>query len=280
MGRRRGGELVKRDTGEEATELLPMVPEQDESGIGILERGEIVQGPGGPPAERPEDILAEPPDARDISAELAAPPRRKLPWLTLLLSACVVAAGAFAGGALVEKNHLGGARSNPFAQLAAGRTGAGGATGGRSFGGFGGFGGGAGGTGAGGAGAGTGTGAAGGAGAGAGAAGGAGGGVTFGTVKLVDGSTIYVTDAQGNIVKVTTAGSTKVSETKDGKVSDLKAGQSVTVRGSQQSNGDIKATTVTQGSPAGGGFAGFGGRGGAAGAAGGTGTAGGTGGGN
>ncbi|MYS19202.1 hypothetical protein GTW78_02760, partial [Streptomyces sp. SID4948] len=134
MARRRGGELVRtdtgklveRDTGEEATELLPMVPERDDSGIGILERGEIMQGPGGPPVERPEDILAEPPDARDISAELAAPPRRKLPWLTLALSACIVAAGAFAGGALVEKNHLGGgSRSNPFAQLAAGRSGGG-----------------------------------------------------------------------------------------------------------------------------------------------------------
>ncbi|MYS24085.1 hypothetical protein GA0115240_16061, partial [Streptomyces sp. DvalAA-14] len=73
-----------------------------------------------------------------------------------------------------------------------------------------------------------------------------------------------------------------VSETKDGKVSDLKAGQSVTVRGAQQSNGDIKATTVTQGSPTGGfgGFGGFGGRGGAAGATGGTAAGGGTGGGN
>src|SRR6476469_4375897 len=35
---------------------------------------------------RPEDVLAEPPDARDVSAELAAPPRRRLPWLTLLLA--------------------------------------------------------------------------------------------------------------------------------------------------------------------------------------------------
>ncbi|MFF2198763.1 hypothetical protein, partial [Streptomyces sp. NPDC058157] len=35
-----------------------------------------------PRAEDPEEILAEPPDTRDISAELAAPPRARMPWLT------------------------------------------------------------------------------------------------------------------------------------------------------------------------------------------------------
>lgn len=234
MARRRG-ELVRTDTDETAgTELLPMVPESgsDSGGLEILQRGEIIRGPGGVPAERPEDVLADPPDARDISAELAAPPRRKLPWLTLVLSACIVAAGAFAGGALVEKNQLqskpGGGQGNVFA--GGGRGGGGAGTG---------------------AGAGT---------AGAGTAGAA-AGVTSGTVKLVDGSTIYVTDATGNIVKVTTGGSTKVSETKAGKISDFKVGQSVTVRGSQQSNGDISATTVIQGSAPTGGFGGFGGGG-------------------
>ncbi|WP_329134372.1 hypothetical protein OG552_18790 [Streptomyces sp. NBC_01476] len=264
MARRRGELVTSADGAVRAdrdadsagsTELLPMVPEQEAGGIEILERGEIVAGP----AERPEDVLAEPPDARDISAELAAPPRRKLPWLTLILAACVVAAGAFSAGALVEKHQGGGSGSNPFAALASARggTGTGTGTGGRTFGGFGG-----------GASAGTGTGTGTGTGSGTGAA----GGVTFGTVKLVDGSTIYVTDAQGNIVKVTTGGSTKVSETKEGKVSDLKAGQTVTVRGTAGSNGDIAATTVTQGSIPAGGFGGFGGQG-----AGGTG-AGGTGG--
>lgn len=108
MARRRT-ELVKADAD---TDLLPRVtePRPDTApGVGeieVLERGEILESPTGVLAERPEDILAEPPDARDISAELAAPPRRKLPWLTLLLSAGVVAAGAFSVGALVEKHHL------------------------------------------------------------------------------------------------------------------------------------------------------------------------------
>ncbi|MHA6761672.1 hypothetical protein [Streptacidiphilus sp. PAMC 29251] len=184
----------------------------------------------------PEEILAEPPDARDIAAELAAPPRRKLPWLTLALCGGVVAALAFAGGALVEKNNLKSSSSNPAAAFAGFNRG--GATAGGA----------AGRTGA----AGGGTGAAGGA---------AGGGATTGTVKLVDGTTVYLTDSSGNVVKVTTGKSTKVSVTKDGKLADLQPGQSVTVRGSTDSSGDLAATTVTEGaSPFGaGGFGGFGG---------------------
>jgi hypothetical protein len=225
--------------------------------IEIFEGAEIVEGPGGPPAERPEDVLAQPPDARDISAELAAPPRRALPWLTMGLSACIVAAAAFAGGALVEKNHL---RSTPGGTgRASAFAGAGGAARTGGTGGFGGFGGGTR-TGAG-TGTGTGTGAVPGAGAGAASGGTGGSGVTIGTVKLVDGSTLYVTDSSGNIVKVTTGASTKVTEARTGKVGDLQPGQSVTVRGSQNSGGDIAATTVTEGAATGG-FAGFGGFGG------------------
>ncbi|CAG6397363.1 hypothetical protein [Actinacidiphila cocklensis] len=254
MARRRS-ELVKAD--DSGTDLLPLVPGQGTGGIEIRRGSDLIEGHGGPPAQRPEDVLAEPPDARDITAELAAPPRRKLPWLTLVLSAGIVAAAAFAGGALVEKHHLNGTASagNPFAGLTGARSGAGAGTGTGRFGGA------AGGTGAT-AGTGTGTGA-------------AAGGLTFGTVKLVDGSTIYVTDAQGDIVKVTTGASTKVTESKDGKVSDLKPGQTVTVRGTQGASGGITATTVTEGATAptgfGGGFGGGIGTGGGFGGAGGAG---------
>lgn len=260
MARRRS-ELVKAD--DSGTDLLPLVPEQGTGGIEILRGSDVIEGSSGRPGQRPEDVLAEPPDARDISAELAAPPRRKLPWLTLLLSAGVVAAAAFAGGALVEKHHLNGTPSagNPFAGAARGGTGTGAGTGASRFGG---------------AGGGAGAGATAGAGRGAGG-GGAAAGLTFGTVKLVDGNTIYLTDAQGAIVKVTTGGSTKVTESKDGKVGDLKPGQSVTVSGSKSASGDIAATTVTQGGTAPTGFGGFRGGGGGFGA-GGAGGAGGTGG--
>lgn len=162
----------------------------------------------------PEEILAEPPDTRDIVGELAAPPRRKLPWLTLALAGGVIAAIAFAGGAMVEKN------VKPATTTAA-------------AGGFAGFTRGAAGGAAGTGGLGTGTGTA--------------GGATTGTVKLVDGSTVYLTDSSGNIVKVTTGSSTKVTLSSTGKVGDLKAGETVTVRGTTDSSGNLAATTVSEG---------------------------------
>ena len=132
MARRRT-ELVKAD--DSGTDLLPLVPEE---GVGTLEirRGtDVLEGHGQVPAERPEDILAEPPDARDVSAELAAPPRRKLPWLTLLLSAGVVAVAAFTGGAIVEKHHLNGSSGGGGFPAASGARGTGTTGAGRTFGG-------------------------------------------------------------------------------------------------------------------------------------------------
>lgn len=183
----------------------------------------------------PEDILAEPPDARDIGAELAAPPRRKLPWLSLLLAAGVIAAGAFAGGALVEKNNNSGSSSaaSAFAKLRSGAGGAGSTGGGR--------------TGAAGTGSGTGTGSGYGGFGGFGGAGGAGGGATTGTVKLVDGNTIYVTNSSGNIVKITTGSSTTVSIAKSGTVSQIQPGQTVTVKGTTDSSGNVTASSVSEG---------------------------------
>jgi len=202
------------------------------------------QGQGLP---SPEDILAEPPDARDIGAELAAPPRRKLPWLSLLLAGGVIAAAGFAGGALVEKNN--GSSSNSaasaFAKLRSGATGgAGGTAGAGGFsraGGTAGAGGAAGAAGAGGF---------------AGFGGGAAGGATTGTVKLVDGNTIYVTNSSGNIVKITTGSSTTVSIAQSGKVSQIAPGQTVTVRGTTDSSGNVTATSVTEGGTTTGGAAG------------------------
>lgn len=217
----RHGELVKANDS-----FVPGLREEEPTQV-----LDVVAGSELSPALSPEEILAEPPDARDIAGELAAPPRRKLPWLTLLLAGGVIAAAGFAGGALVEKN------VKPAATTA-------------TAGGFAGFTrGGAGGTGAAG-GTGTGTGA------------GAGGGATTGTVKLVDGSTVYLTDSSGNIVKITTGSSTKVTLSSTGKVSDLKAGQTVTVRGTTDSSGNVAATTVSEGAAtAAGGFGagGFGG---------------------
>ncbi len=182
--------------------------------------------PEPPSPDRPEDVLALPPDARDISAELAAPPRRRLPWGTLLLAACVVAALGFTGGVLVGKQRPDSGGTGFSAARGGGAAGGAGraaAAAGRTFGG----------RGAG----------------GSGGAAGTSGGLTVGTVKLVDGSTVYVSDPQGDIVKVTTGKSTTVSTTATGKVSDLKPGQTVTVRGTSAPSGDLTATTITEGGP-------------------------------
>ncbi|MFC1439361.1 hypothetical protein ABUW04_13950 [Streptacidiphilus sp. N1-10] len=182
--------------------------------------------PALPGGEDPEAILAEPPDTRDISAELAEPPRRKLPLLSMLLFAGMIAGLGFAGGAYYEKQ-------NPSTSSTAGagfaRTGA--APGGFSAeGAGGGFGGGApGGTG------GTGTGSS--------------TSSTSGTVKLVDGSTVYLTTSSGSVIKVTTKSSTKVTTTKTGKTTDLTPGQTVTVEGTTDSSGSVAATTVTEAAP-------------------------------
>ena len=69
---------------------------------------------------------------------------------------------------------------------------------------------------------------------------------------------MYLTDANGNTVKVTTGDSTKVQLNKEGKVADLQPGQSVTVVGTPDANGGYNASQLVEGS-AGGGFGGGGG---------------------
>ncbi|MFD9824225.1 hypothetical protein, partial [Streptomyces violascens] len=87
---------------------------------------EILESAGPTETGDPEEILAEPPDTRDISAELSAPPRQQLPWLTLLLSGSLVAGLAFAGGALVEKNQSQGGTPSAAARGGAAQSGQGG----------------------------------------------------------------------------------------------------------------------------------------------------------
>jgi hypothetical protein len=92
-----------------------------------------------------------------------------------------------------------------------------------------------------------GSGAAGGGAAGGGAAGFGAGGATIGTVKLIDGTNVYVQDLQGNTIKVTTQPSTAVSVTKTGKTSQLAPGSTVIVQGKQSADGtSVAATSITQ----------------------------------
>ncbi|MFJ4666400.1 hypothetical protein [Kitasatospora purpeofusca] len=184
-------------------------------------------------------LLSTAPDGRDVTAELAAPPRRRLPWVPLVLSAAVIATAAFAGGVWYQRDQApertsgrtvaaGGGAQQPRP----GATGTGaGQNGNRRNGG----------------------------GQGTGGQGGGQGGFTRGTVKAVDGTTVYLTDASGNTVKVTTGDSTKVQLNKEGKVGDLQPGQSVTVVGTP-TDGGYAATQLVEGAAAGGfGGGGFGG---------------------
>jgi hypothetical protein len=150
---------------------------------------------------------------------------------TRVLLALVVVAGAFLGGAQLDRwqrpSSAGGATN--FAAIAAqfgrGRAGASGASGA---------------TGATGA-----TGASGAFGA---------GGATIGTVKLVDGSNVYVQDLQGNTIKVTTKPTTTVSVTNTGKASQLAPGSTVIVQGKQSADGSsLAATSISQSTGFGGG---------------------------
>lgn len=87
-----------------------------------------------------------------------------------------------------------------------------------------------------------------------------------GTVTVVQGNTLYVTDATGNTVKVTTNSGTTITKTATGTMQDLAPGQSVVIRGVQSSVGVYAAQSVSEGSAGlaggfgGGGFGG-GGRG-------------------
>ena len=174
--------------------------------------------------------------------EFAPPTRRRFPLVTGALAALVVAGGAFLAGVQVQKHHD---RSLVTTTAAAAAT-AGAGQRARASGG----------------------------GGGAAGGGGGGGGATVGQVKLVDGSNIYVTDASGNTITVATTSSSQFTKLNPATLKDVQPGDTVIVRGAQQTDGSVSAATVSDSGPGGavGGGGRFGGRGG-----GGTGTGGGTG---
>ena len=177
------------------------------------------------------DMLSTPLDDDDaeLTAVLTRRPRAKLPSLTLVLAAIVVASAGFLGGALVGKHYGTSGTGNlaaAFRGLAAARAGASSSaspgTGSRS--GFPGGGGGLFGS----------------------------GNATIGSIKLIDGSTIYVQTTAGDIVQVATSAATKVTVSSTVPVKDLKPGETVIVEGSKNSSGAVAATSISQTSLAGG----------------------------
>ena len=157
-------------------------------------------------------------DGDDFVAEILTRRKRRLPILTAILVLAVAAGGAFIAGAEVQKHYgksssaaSGGAGAASAFSAFASRLRAGGAAPGGGRGLF---------------------------------AGGAGGG-TSGTVTLIKGSSLYVTDSTGNTVLVHTSPASRVTKTVSGSVQAIHPGDTVTVTGVQAKNGSYTAAAIT-----------------------------------
>ena len=168
------------------------------------------------------NVLSSPLDNDDeLTAVLTRRPRAKLPSLTLVLVALVVASAGFLGGIVVGKHYgSSGSAASAFSRFAAGAS-ATARTGSGSGAGLGGRGGGAGGE-------------------------FAAGNATIGTIRLIDGGTVYVQTPQGDIVQVSTSAGTKVTASSTVRVKDLQPGETVIVEGSKNSAGGVTATSISQ----------------------------------
>jgi hypothetical protein len=82
---------------------------------------------------------------------------------------------------------------------------------------------------------------------------------TAGTVAYLAGSTLYVTNSEGNTVKVTTSAGTSVTKTVKARVKGIHPGETVTITGATGSNGEISAESISVGAGGGGLAALFGG---------------------
>jgi hypothetical protein len=179
----------------------------------------------------PDDWLDEPDDADELPPR---PRRRLITPIPLALVAVLLIAGGFIGGVQVQKGEESSASTGAATAGLASRFAAlrGGAQAGA-------------GTGAGKAPTGSGL-----PGAGAGAS-----RPTTGTVAYLAGNTIYVTNPEGNTVKVTTSAATSVTKSVKAKVNGIHPGETVTVTGAS-SGGAVSAESISVGS-SGGGLAGL-----------------------
>jgi hypothetical protein len=71
---------------------------------------------------------------------------------------------------------------------------------------------------------------------------------TAGTVAYLDGSALYVTNAEGNTIKVTTSAATSVTKTVKASVKGIHPGETVTVSGETGTNGAVNAESISVGS--------------------------------
>lgn len=71
---------------------------------------------------------------------------------------------------------------------------------------------------------------------------------TTGTVAYLEGSTLYVTNSEGNTVKVNTSSATTVTKTVKTKIKRIFPGETVTVTGATSAGGAVKAESISVGS--------------------------------
>jgi len=68
-----------------------------------------------------------------------------------------------------------------------------------------------------------------------------------GTIKLIDGTTVYLSLASGDVLTVRTSAATKITVGSVTKVSGLKVGQKIVVTGATDSSGNVTAVSITAG---------------------------------
>ncbi|WP_431894909.1 hypothetical protein [Nonomuraea sp. bgisy101] len=76
---------------------------------------------------------------------------------------------------------------------------------------------------------------------------GQGGAATVGTVEKVEKDRITLKTMDGSTVVVTTTGETTVQVTEQGALSDLKTGTTVVVQGEKGGDGEVAATSISEG---------------------------------
>ncbi len=74
---------------------------------------------------------------------------------------------------------------------------------------------------------------------------------TSGTVAYLAGSTLYVTNAEGNTVKVKTSAGTNVTKNVKASVTGIHPGETVTVTGAAAANGTVNAESISVGASGG-----------------------------
>ncbi len=215
------GEYSTLTADDDARYLADADPDHDTTALDRVDRDADTEADGVLPGLSPEvtvdgvDLDQDPFDD-DLGEQLESrAPRPKITKVTVVLAGALLLVAGFVGGSLSQKHWGTPTSSNPFANLANAR-----------------------GTGAfpGGVGA---SGAAGFTGRGTGA-----GTPITGTVKLVDGTTVYVVTSDGTVVVVKTGTTTTVSAAST--LSALTAGSSVTVTGQTGSDGSVTASAITK----------------------------------